>query len=117
MNTTVSLVVGVVMIIGIGGLVVWQTSGETASQPNTTQTNGDITAAEVAQHASGTDCWSSINGSVYDLTSWIPEHPGGSQAIVQLCGKDGSEKFNRQHGGATMQEQILAGFKIGTLTQ
>jgi cytochrome b involved in lipid metabolism len=73
----------------------------------------EIGATEVATHASREDCWSIINGNVYDLTSWIPKHPGGEQAILQLCGSDGSAKFGGQHGGAPKQAAILAGFKIG----
>lgn len=123
MNNRVLLVVGVLLIIGVGGIAYWQTRATPASNTNTMQTTGGegsntdggerITASEVASHADGASCWSIINGSVYDLTSWIPQHPGGSQAILQLCGKDGSAKFNAQHGGASMQLQILAGFKIG----
>lgn len=76
-----------------------------------------IMAAVVAEHNTRTSCWTSINGNVYDLTSWIPKHPGGEQAILQLCGIDGSEKFNRKHGGGQSQATILAGFKIGVLAQ
>lgn len=76
-----------------------------------------ITAAEVAKHNSSASCWSTINGNVYDLTSWIPNHPGGQQAILQLCGTNGSAKFNGQHGGATLQLKTLAGFKIGVAAQ
>ncbi len=73
-----------------------------------------ISSATVAQHSSRTSCWTSINGSVYDLTSWIPKHPGGEQAILQLCGTDGSAKFNGMHGGDKAKEKLLSGFKIGT---
>lgn len=72
-----------------------------------------ITSAEVASHNSRQSCWSIINGNVYDLTSWIPEHPGGEQAILKLCGTDGSVKFNGKHGGAPKQAAVLFGFKIG----
>ena len=79
--------------------------------------SGGITAAMVAEHSSRSSCWSSINGGVYDLTSWIPNHPGGEQAILGLCGTDGSAKFNGKHGGQSKQLSILAGFKIGVLAQ
>ncbi|HEX8591561.1 MAG TPA: cytochrome b5-like heme/steroid binding domain-containing protein, partial [Candidatus Paceibacterota bacterium] len=74
-----------------------------------------LSLEEVARHGSRADCWSAINGSVYDLTSWIPQHPGGEQAILILCGTDGSATFNAQHGGAARQQAILAGFKVGDL--
>jgi len=78
------------------------------------QTDG-ITATEIVQHNTRASCWASINGNVYDLTSWIPKHPGGEEAILQLCGTDGSAKFNKQHGGGAQQAAVLAGFKIGVL--
>lgn len=74
---------------------------------------GGITRMTIASHNSRQSCWTIINGNVYDLTSWIPQHPGGEQAILQLCGTDGSDTFNGQHGGAPKQAQILSGFKIG----
>ncbi len=86
--------------------------------PTSTDTSGSAKTyamTEVATHKDGTSCWSTINGSVYDLTTWIPQHPGGSQAIAALCGKDGTAAFNGQHGGSAMQENKLATFKIGVL--
>jgi cytochrome b involved in lipid metabolism len=118
MKTTVSLLVGTALIIGVGGMTYWQYKDAPASAtPESGTSNESISTASVASHKDATSCWSSINGNVYDLTSWIPEHPGGPQAILQLCGTDGTAKFNGMHGGGAMQEQILAGFKIGILAQ
>lgn len=75
------------------------------------------TMADVAKHNSGTSCWTAINGGVYDVTSWINQHPGGAQAILSLCGIDGSAAFNGQHGGQARPESELATFKIGTLVK
>lgn len=120
MNSFASVAIGLVLVVGVGALVFWQTSETQQAQTftesqGTTQSKEGITEAEVAQHSDAKSCWSIINGSVYDLTSWIPKHPGGPQAILQLCGADGSEKFNSVHGGAAMQAQVLAGFKIGVV--
>jgi cytochrome b involved in lipid metabolism len=76
-----------------------------------------ITMAVVAQHSTATSCYTVIRGSVYDLTSWIAKHPGGRDAILSICGKDGSALFVDQHGGSTRQESQLATFKIGVLAQ
>ena len=72
------------------------------------------TLAEVSQHAAPTDCWTSINGEVYNLTPFVTEHPGGAK-ILQICGKDGTELFTGQHG--QQQLDFAQQFKIGTLTQ
>ena len=75
------------------------------------------TMAEVALHKSQSDCWSVVDGGVYNLTSWIAEHPGGSGAILSMCGTDGSNAFRDQHSGERRPANELAGFKIGALAQ
>ncbi|HVM58867.1 MAG TPA: cytochrome b5 domain-containing protein [Candidatus Paceibacterota bacterium] len=74
-----------------------------------------FTAAEVAAHDSAQSCYTSINGSVYDLTPWISQHPGGPEAILSICGTDGTAAFEAQHGGERRPNQELATFKIGAL--
>lgn len=82
---------------------------------STSNLPSSYTLANIAVHNNGSSCWSAINGGVYDLTSWINQHPGGSQAILSICGKDGSAAFNDQHGGQRRPANELAGFKIGVL--
>ena len=74
------------------------------------------TLAQISTHSTDTDCWTTINGGVYDLGAWVKKHPGGEKAILSLCGIDGSAAFNGKHGGAELQLSILDGFKIGNLT-
>ncbi len=76
---------------------------------------GAITMAQVKGHSTASDCWTTIAGKVYDLTSWEGLHPGGAQVIIGLCGTDGTSAFDAQHGGQSQPEQELASFKIGTL--
>lgn len=79
-------------------------------------TSSTFTMAEVAKHNSATDCWAAIGGSVYDLTTWINQHPGGADHILPLCGTDGTSAFNAQHSGDGQATGQLADFKIGTLS-
>ncbi len=71
------------------------------------------TFAEVATHSNASSCWTIIRSEVYDLTTWIGQHPGGEKAILSLCGKDGTAAFEGQHGGQQKQEETLAKFKLG----
>lgn len=71
--------------------------------------------SEVASHNDAKSCWTTIRGDVYDVTPWINVHPGGTQAILSLCGKDGTEAFTGQHGGQKRPESELSGFIIGKL--
>ena len=80
-----------------------------------TQATGTFTVAQVATHNSGASCYTIIRSNVYDLTSWIRQHPGGPGAVLGLCGKDGTAAFEGQHDGKPQQENILATFKIGVV--
>lgn len=82
--------------------------------PDTT-TPGAYTSSQVAQHSTASDCWSVVNGLVYDLTSYVNKHPGGSKEIIRICGRDGSSSFDGQHSGESKPERILASYQIGTL--
>jgi cytochrome b involved in lipid metabolism len=138
MNKNLSIILAVVVIALIGFFVYTKNKPETnpymdgtsaqleGTNPNVNNTNEDesattgttpktYTLADVSAHGGKGDCWTAINGGVYNLTTWISQHPGGEQAILSICGKDGSAAFNGQHGGAAQQAQILATFKIGTL--
>lgn len=76
---------------------------------------GVYSMADVQAHATVGDCWSAINDSVYDLTTWVSRHPGGENPIKGLCGTDGSAKFNRKHASGAKPQSMLALLKIGTL--
>lgn len=78
---------------------------------------GTFTLSEVAAHADTSSCWSVINGTVYDLTSWIGSHPGGESAIRDLCGTDGSDDFTRRHARTQEAHEVLATLAIGTLAR
>ncbi len=130
----ITIVVGLVLVVCIGSLVYFTKKPFVVApiiEPVATTTNQDVTVtpvqpttpppaptsitlAQVTIHNSESSCWSAINGSVYDLTSWIPNHPGGEKRILSLCGIDGSDKYNGQHGGSAKIARVLGGFKIGT---
>jgi cytochrome b involved in lipid metabolism len=69
----------------------------------------------VAAHGTEEDCWTSINGNVYDVSAFFGHHPGGDRNILKLCGKDGTAAFERQHGGSGRANSTLEDFIIGTL--
>lgn len=92
-----------------------QATTKPTTTPSPTAAAGSFTAAEVAKHNTGTDCWSVVSGNVYDLTPYVSTHPGGSAVIKAICGKDGSAAFAGQHSGASKPANVLAGFKLGAL--
>lgn len=74
------------------------------------------TISDVVLHKTSTNCWTTISGEVFDLTTWIRQHPGGDKAILSICGIDGTKAFEGQHGGKAKVEMKLETFKIGNLS-
>ncbi|KAG7109190.1 Cytochrome b2 like protein [Verticillium longisporum] len=44
---------------------------------------GDLNGSEVARHDSADSCWVIVYGKVYDVTEFVPDHPGGQQSILK----------------------------------
>ena len=74
-----------------------------------------LTLEEVMKHDSSTSCWSIIYGNVFNLTKWIGKHPGGAEKIRAICGKDGTNSFERQHNGDGGAANQLSAYFLGKL--
>jgi hypothetical protein len=75
------------------------------------------TMAQVRANNTARSCWSAIDGFVYDLTRWINSHPGGSGAILFLCGTDGTNAFKAQHENQSRPAIRLDSYRIGPLNK
>ena len=78
-------------------------------------TNLPLTLDEVKKHNSAGDCWSIIDGDVYDLTNWVDSHPGGKERITAICGKDGTSSFLGKHSNSSSAKSQLTRFELGKL--
>lgn len=114
MSTKLLGVVGIVAV-GVFAAAFLLKTPEPVSTSSPTPTPQGYTMAQVAVHNSAAGCWSVVNGKVYDLTSWINQHPGGRSAILAMCGHDGSAAFNGQHGGQSRPANELASFYLAPL--
>jgi cytochrome b involved in lipid metabolism len=73
--------------------------------------------AQVRANNTARSCWTAIDGVVYDLTRWISNHPGGSGAILFLCGTDGTNAFNAQHQNQARPAIRLDTYRLGPLNR
>jgi len=63
-----------------------------------------ISAKELEEHSSREDCWIAVYGKVYDFTSFVDEHPGGVDTILDHAGLDGTEVFDAVHTRAMLDD-------------
>lgn len=76
--------------------------------------------AEVARHATPADCWMAIDGMVYDLTAYLPDHPSKPSIIEPWCGREASEAYRTKTKGrphSPEAEKLLPTFRIGRVAQ
>ena len=45
-----------------------------------------ISVDALAKHSQPDDLWIVVNGKVYDMTRWAPEHPGGPDSGFPVLG-------------------------------
>ena len=85
--------------------------------PTPSATTSGYTMAQVAANNSAKSCWAVIEGSVYNLTNWINSHPGGTGAIMSLCGTEATSSFNAQHANQSRPSSRLSGYLLGPLAK
>lgn len=95
-----------------------QNSTIPATTPLPTQKPPEITIpislSEIKKHNKRTDCWLEVEGSVYNMTSFIGIHPGGD-AIAKGCGTNATLLFNSVPSHKQAVRDLLNTFKIGII--
>lgn len=79
-----------------------------------------LSLSEISKHNQKSDCWLLINNQVYDVTSFLRLHPGGSSTIIPFCGGEATSAFNSQNGQgshSSRADAMLADYFLGSLNQ
>ncbi|KAI0071246.1 cytochrome b5 [Panus rudis PR-1116 ss-1] len=53
-----------------------------------------IPMSVLKQHNKREDAWSAFNGKVYNITPYLPYHPGGERELLRVAGRDGTRLFS-----------------------
>ena len=64
-----------------------------------------VTADQVQQHSEAENCWVVIDGEVWDVAEFAPEHPGGAA---------GKTRTSILHTPASLQFAIVIAIAIAT---
>lgn len=92
-----------------------------SSTSSTTIPTKNYTLSDVSKHATENDCWMAIEKKVYDVTKFIPNHPGGKM-ILKGCGIDATILFEQRPDTTKgphpeSAKETLKNFYIGDLSQ
>ncbi|CAB3227873.1 unnamed protein product [Arctia plantaginis] len=71
-------------------------------------------SSEVATHNDRKSCWIVIKNNVYDVTSYLEDHPGGEEPLLDSAGMDATTAFEEVGHSAYAKKQLNK-FKIGSL--
>ncbi|KAI9754634.1 MAG: hypothetical protein M1815_005516 [Lichina confinis] len=73
-----------------------------------------FTLADLQRHNKADNLWIVVDGDVYDLTSFLEEHPGGQKILQRVAGKDASKQFWKYHN-AHILEKYRPRLQVGSL--
>ncbi|CAI6340582.1 unnamed protein product [Periconia digitata] len=76
------------------------------NRDNSNTQNVKLTGQDVAKHDNKDSCWVIVHGRAYDVTEFLPEHPGGSKIILKYAGKDATEEFEPIHPPDTLDKYL-----------
>ena len=68
---------------------------------------------EVKKHTREDDCWLVVDGSVYDVTEFLDEHPGGFDIIIS---NTGALIYSQPNLDCLMRSVVAIKFLIGSLS-
>ncbi len=99
-------------------------SGERAQEPKTQAQQEDvlaeITMEELARHDHEDSCWNAIDGKVYDVTDYIPDHPTDPEVMYEWCGRESTEAWETKGYGrphSRRAERMLEPMLVGRLKE
>ncbi|KAG9232574.1 cytochrome b5-like heme/steroid binding domain-containing protein [Amylocarpus encephaloides] len=74
-----------------------------------------FTAGDVAEHKDAANgMYIIVDSTVYDVTNFIDEHPGGSKILKRVAGKDASKQFWKYHNEGVLKK-YAAKLKVGSV--
>jgi len=74
----------------------------------------ELSYSDVASHSSKKDLYVVIHDKVYNASSFVDEHPGGEEVLLDVGGQDATEAFE-DVGHSDEAREILSGMLLGNL--
>ncbi|KAE8725037.1 Nitrate reductase [Hibiscus syriacus] len=87
---------------------------KSSSSPFMNTASKTFSMSEIKKHNSVDSAWIVVHGNIYDCTSFLKDHPGGTDSILINAGTDCTEEFDAIHSDKA--KTLLESYRIGELT-
>ncbi|KIW04327.1 uncharacterized protein PV09_04618 [Verruconis gallopava] len=74
-----------------------------------------ISTEQLSRHNKPGDAWILIDTTVWDVTDFAEQHPGGAEIIYQYIGHDATDAYNEVHGPSLVKKYLDASKNIGQI--
>ncbi|KAG9514731.1 cytochrome b5, partial [Aureobasidium melanogenum] len=74
----------------------------------------EFTYSDISEHNTKKDLYMVVHDKVYNCTSFVDEHPGGEEVMLDVGGQDATEAFE-DVGHSDEAREILEGLLVGTV--
>jgi len=75
-----------------------------------------VTLEELKSHKDSKSLWIAIHDSVYDVTKFLEEHPGGEEVLLEQAGGYATSAFE-EVGHSTDAKELMKTYLIGTMAE
>lgn len=109
----VSVVLTLIVVYLIQGSPEQVTMADKASSDATV-----YTIDQVAEHNNASSCWKIIEGGVYDLTTYLPDHPTDEETFTRWCGREATPAWQDKGNGRSHSPRAAArleNYRIGVI--
>lgn len=65
-----------------------------------------LSVEDISKHDSPEDCWIVVDGNVWDLTEFAPNHPGGGDIIWRHAGRDATTSYSSIHAPSVLPSNL-----------
>ena len=83
--------------------------------PSYNDVPGAVSHEELQKHNRPEDCWIIVHSKVYDVSSFLSEHPGGPAIIMKFAGGDATTAYDEIHAPGILEETLDKGLFMGLI--
>jgi len=82
-----------------------------------TEMERSISSDEVQKHCCADSAWIALFGFVYNVTDFLPVHPGGQAVLLSAAGKDATKVWSSLHKKEWLEKYLQPAWCLGRLTR